>query len=52
MHTLRRSYASHALLNGIPINSPNRWMGQTNTETTLIYLKLIPHPIGTLASIA
>ena len=48
-HTLRHSYARHMLMNGIPINYLSRWLGHSSTQTTLIYLELVPDPTGNLA---
>ena len=48
-HTLRHSYARHLLMNGIPINYLSRWLGHSSTQTTLIYLELVPDPTGSLA---
>ena len=48
-HTLRHSYARHLLMNGIPINFLSRWIGHSSTQTTLIYLELVPDPSGSLA---
>ena len=43
-HTLRHSYARHLLTSGIPINYLSRWLGHSSTQTTLIYLELVPDP--------
>ena len=51
-HTLRHSYARHLLLNGVPINYLSGWLGHADLETTLIYLKLVPDPAGTLAHVS
>ena len=37
-HTLRHSYASHLLLNCIPLNYLSRWPGHASIKTTLICL--------------
>ena len=50
-HTLRHSYARHLLVSGIPINFLSRWLGHSSIQTTLIYLELVPDPIGSLASV-
>ena len=50
-HTLRHSYARHLLLNGIPINYLSRWLGHSSIQTTLVYLELVPDPVGMLAGI-
>ena len=48
-HTLRHSYARHLLMNRIPINYLSSWLGHSSIQTTLIYLKLVPDPTGSLA---
>ena len=50
-HTLRHSYARHYLINGVPINYLSRWLGHSSIQTTLIYLELVPDPIGSVATI-
>ena len=50
-HTLRHSYARHPLMNGIPINYLSRWLGHSSIQTTLIYLELVPDPMGSVATI-
>ena len=50
-HTLRHSYARHLLSNGVPINLLSGWMGHSNIETTLIYLKIIPDPLHVLDNV-
>ena len=50
-HTLRHSYARHYLLNGVPINYLSRWLGHSSIQTTLIYLELVPDPMGSVATI-
>ena len=50
-HSLRHSFARHLLLNGIPINHLNRWLGHSSIHTTLIYLELVPDPAGSLAAV-
>ena len=50
-HTLRHSYARHLLVHGIPINYLSRWLGHSSTQTTLIYLELVPDPVGSLAAV-
>ena len=47
-HTLRHSYARQLLTNGIQINYLSRWLGRSSIQTTLIYLKLVPGPSGSL----
>ena len=50
-HTLRHSYARHYLVNGVPINYLSRWLGHSSIQTTLIYLELVPDPMGSVATI-
>ena len=33
----------------IPINYVSDWLGYSSTQTTLIYLDLVPNPTGSLA---
>ena len=48
-HTFRHSYAQHLLLHGVPINYLSRWLGYRSIQTALIYLELVPDPVGRLA---
>ena len=50
-HTFRHSYARHLLLHGVPINYLSRWLGHRSIQTTLIYLELVPDPVGRLATV-
>ena len=50
-HTLRHSYARHYLVNGVPINYLSRWLGHSSIQTTLLYLELVPDPMGSVGSI-
>ena len=50
-HTLRHSYARHYLMNGVPINYLSRWLGHSSIQATLIYLELVPDPMGSVAAI-
>ena len=50
-HTLRHSYARHLLMSGIQINYLSRWLGHSSTQTTLIYLELVPDPSGSLGRV-
>jgi len=50
-HALRRSYARHLLMNGIPINYLSRWPGHSSIQTPLIYLELVPDPTGSLTMV-
>ena len=45
-HTLRRSYARHLPMNGVPLNYLSRWLGHSDIKTTLIYLELMQDPTG------
>ena len=45
-HTLRHSAARHWLMHGIPINVVSRWLGHARLQTTLIYLEVLPDPLG------
>jgi len=47
-HTLRHSAARHWLASGIPINVVSRWLGHASLQTTLIYLEILPGPLGDL----
>ena len=50
-HTFRRSEARHWLASGVPINVVSRWLGHKNLATTLIYLKVLPDPLGEMARV-
>ena len=45
-HTLRHSAARHWLASGVPINVVSLWLGHASIQTTLVYLKLLPDPMG------
>ena len=45
-HTLRHSAARYWLMNEVPINVVSRWLGHSNLQSTLIYLKLVSDPGG------
>jgi len=45
-HTLRHSAARHWLSSGIPINVVSRWLGHASLQTTLVYLEILPDPLG------
>lgn len=45
-HTLRHSAARHWLASGVPINHVSRWLGHASISTTLIYLEILPDPVG------
>lgn len=50
-HTLRHSAARHWLASGIPINVVQRWLGHSSLQTTLIYLQVLPDPLGDMARV-
>ena len=50
-HTFRHSYARHLLLNGVPINMLQLWMGHRHLSSTLIYLELLGDPTGEMSRI-
>lgn len=50
-HTLRHSAARHWLLHGIPINVVQRWLGHASLDTTLIYLQVLPDPMGDIGRV-
>ena len=50
-HTLRHSAARHWLSSGIPINVVSRWLGHAGLQTTLIYLEILPDPLGEMGRV-
>lgn len=50
-HTLRHSAARHWLANAVPINFVQRWLGHSSLQTTLIYLEILPDPLGQIARV-
>lgn len=50
-HTLRHSAARHWLASGVPINIVSRWLGHASLQTTLIYLEILPDPLGDMARV-
>ena len=50
-HTLRHSAARHWLANGVPINHVSRWLGHASITTTLIYLEILPDPVGYMSKV-
>lgn len=45
-HTLRHSFARHCLASGVPINVLQLWLGHSSMQTTMVYLRLFPDPLG------
>ncbi len=45
-HTLRHSAARHWLASGVPLNAVSLWLGHAEITTTLIYLRILPDPMG------
>lgn len=39
-HAFRHTYGRHCILNGVPINVLQEWMGHSKLSTTAIYVKL------------
>ena len=50
-HTLRHSAARHWLASGIAINVVSRWLGHVSLQTTLIYLEVLPDPLGDIGRV-
>jgi integrase len=50
-HTLRHSAARHWLSSGIPINVVSRWLGHAGLQTTLVYLEILPDPLGEMGRV-
>ena len=50
-HTLRHSAARHWLTSGVAINVVSRWLGHASLQTTLIYLEILPDPLGDMARV-
>jgi len=40
-HTFRHSFAVHCVLSGVPILVLKEWLGHSNIQNTLIYLKVL-----------
>ena len=50
-HTLRHSAARHWLSSRIPINVVGRWLGHASLQTTLVYLEILPDPLGEMGRV-
>lgn len=48
-HTLRHSFARHAIANRVPPSVLQHALGHAHLSTTLIYMELVPDPDGSIA---
>ena len=48
---MRHSAARHWLSSGIPINVVSRWLGHASLQTTLVYLEILPDPLGEMGRV-
>ena len=49
LHDLRHTYASHAVMNGVPVPVVSRMLGHSNVRMTLRYAHLGDHEIEAAA---
>ncbi len=46
IHTLRHTFASHLVMNGVDLPTVKRLMGHTDIQTTMIYAHLAPEHLS------
>ena len=46
IHTLRYTFASHLVMNGVDLPTVKRLMGHTDIQTTMIYAHLAPEHLS------